>query len=256
MMKRIIFAVAGALATAGVLAAETADAKSKHEHHPHWSYAGKTGAKHWGGLEPDFTTCKIGKQQSPVDIRGSGKGELPPMGFNYTNSPAEVVNNGHSIQVNMASGGSVKLASGEYKLVQFHFHAPSEERIKAKAFPMDAHFVHRDEEGKLAVIAVLFKTSKKDNHALAKIFDVMPTSPESKTEIKDGVDPTDLLPATQDYYSYVGSLTTPPCSEGVQWQVLKTPVSVSRAQLKAFQKLYPMNARPVQPMNGRSVQEG
>lgn len=223
-------------------------------HHPHWSYTGKAGVSHWGDLEEAFETCKLGKEQSPINIRGAKKGDLPAIGFDYKASAAEVVNNGHTIQVNLADSGDVKLAAGEFKLVQFHFHSPSEEKVGGKAFPLNAHLVHRNAEGKLAVVSVFFKLSKQDNPVLAKVFSVMPKEEGEKAALAEAFNPADLLPESRDYYSYVGSLTTPPCSEGVQWQVMKTPVAISKAQLAAFKKLYPMNARPVQPLNGRSIQ--
>ena len=243
-----------AFAFTGVQAAEKA-AEHGAEHHPHWSYKGKTSAPHWGDLEPGFEACKIGQQQSPIDIRAAKKGDLPAIGFNYAASPAEIVNNGHTIQVNLAEGGNVKLASGEYKLLQLHFHSPSEEKVNKVAYPMNAHLVHRNAEGKLAVVSVFFKQGKA-NPALAKIFDAMPAHADEKAELKEGFNAAELLPEAQGYYSYVGSLTTPPCSEGVQWQVMKTPVTASKAQLNAFRKLYPMNARPVQPLHGRTIEAG
>jgi carbonic anhydrase len=164
------------------------------------------------------------------------------------------VNTGHSIQVNLAAGGTVDLASGTYKIVQFHFHAPSEEKIDGHPYAMVAHLVHSDDAGKLAVVAVLFKEGKA-NPTLAKVFAVMPAKEGEKVALEGGVNPADLLPARQDYYAYVGSLTTPPCTEGVRWQVLKQPVELSKEQLAAFRKLYPMNARPVQPLNGRKVEQ-
>ena len=220
----------------------------------HWGYSGHGGASHWGDMQSEFATCKLGKEQSPIDIRGAAKAELPAIGFGYTAGNAEVVNNGHTIQVNLAAGGTVKLASGDYKLLQFHFHTPSEEKIRGKAYPLVAHMVHRNDEGKLAVVAVLFKQGK-ENAMLSKVFAAMPAKAEEKAELPGGLNPADLLPAQTGYYAYIGSLTTPPCSEGVRWQVLKQPVEMSKAQIAAFRKLYPMNARPVQPVNGRSVQE-
>ena len=226
-----------------------------HEPHPkHWSYTGAESAKHWSELKTEFATCKLGKEQSPIDIRGAVKSStLPALGFEYSQGGAEEVNNGHTIQVNLAAGGQVKLASGTYKLLQFHFHTPSEERINGKSYPLVAHLVHRNDAGNLAVVAVLFKEGKA-NPVLAKLFDVMPAKAEEKVELAGGFNPVDLLPAKQTYYAFAGSLTTPPCSENVRWQVLKEPVSISKAQLAQFKKLYPMNARPTQPLNGRSVE--
>lgn len=223
-------------------------------HAAHWSYSGEHGAKQWGDMEPGFAECKLGKQQSPIDIRGSTKSELQAIGFNYSQSGAEVINNGHTIQINLASGGAVMLDSGEYKLLQFHFHTPSEERIKGKAYPMVAHLVHKNAEGQLAVVAVLFKQGK-ENAALKAVFADLPAKEGESKKLEAGINTADILPSTRNYYKFVGSLTTPPCSEGVRWQVLKEPVELSKAQIAAFQKLYKMNARPVQPLNGRKIEE-
>jgi carbonic anhydrase len=251
MKKRYLSLLLATLVSATVFAAEENAATP---HHPHWGYTADTGAKHWAEMQPDYVTCKLGKEQSPIDIRGAKKGELPAIDFGYQASPAEVVNNGHSIQVNLAAAGSAKLASGDYQLLQFHFHAPSEEKIRGKAYPMVAHMVHRDEAGNLAVVAVLFKLGK-ENPGLAKVFAAMPAEVDGKAALAENFNPADLLPAKQGYYAYMGSLTTPPCSENVHWQVLKQPVELSKAQLAAFRKLYPMNARPVQPLNGRSIEQ-
>ncbi|MES2740039.1 MAG: carbonic anhydrase family protein [Pseudomonadota bacterium] len=228
---------------------------SHHAQHPHhWSYTGATGTTHWSELEADFATCKVGHAQSPINILGAVKAELPAIGFNYAATAGEVINNGHTIQVNLPPGSSVSLGGGTYQLLQFHFHTPSEERINGKSFPLVAHMVHRNEEGKLAVVAVLFKLGK-EHPVLAKIFAVMPHKEGGKAALPALLNPADLLPAKQAYYSFMGSLTTPPCTEGVRWQVLEDPVEISHAQLNAFHKLYRMNARPVQPLNGRDVRE-
>lgn len=220
--------------------------------HAHWGYEGHAGPTHWNELEPGFAGCKLGKQQSPIDIRGAKQAKLAPIVFNYAASTANVVNNGHTIQVNLASGGSIKLPDGEYKLIQFHFHTPSEEKIEGESFPLVAHFVHKSDAGKLAVVAVLFKLGAA-NTALNAVFDNLPaTAGETKT-LGGTIDPTEILPAKRSYYGFMGSLTTPPCSEDVRWQVLKQTVTLSVAQFAEFRKLYSMNARPVQGLNGRQV---
>jgi carbonic anhydrase len=219
---------------------------------PHWEYTGKTGAEHWGDLQSDFATCKLGKEQSPIDIQTTQKAKLPAIGFAYTAGPAEVVNNGHTVQVNLKSGGTVQLESGSYQLLQFHFHTPSEEKINGKAYPLVAHFVHRNAAGQLAVVGVLFQEGR-ENAALAPVFAAMPTQANKTAALAADFQPAAVLPQEQGYYAFIGSLTTPPCSEGVRWQVLKQPVEVSKAQLAAFQKLYPMNARPVQALGSRVV---
>lgn len=239
-----LLALAGALYASG--AARAGD-------HAHWEYKGHAGASHWGELDKAFETCKLGTEQSPIDIRAAKKsGELPAIGFGYTAGDAEVVNNGHTIQVNLPAGGTVKLASGDYKLLQFHFHTPSEEKVNGQAYPLVAHLVHKNDAGELAVVGVLFREGK-ENAALAKVFAAMPKEEGGKAALDGGFDAAALLPKTQTYWAFKGSLTTPPCSEGVKWQVLQTPVELSKAQLATFRKLYPMNARPVQPLNGRIV---
>lgn len=223
--------------------------------HPHWDYqnTGHSGPAHWGDLEEGFAGCKLGKVQSPIDIRGAKKAKLEPIGFNYAAGPAEVVNNGHTVQVNLAAGGSIKLHNTEYKLLQFHFHTPSEEKVNGQSYPLVAHFVHKNDAGKLAVVAVLFKEGAA-NGPLKAVFDSLPAKAGETKALDGGLDPAAILPAQRGYYAYRGSLTTPPCSEGVRWQVLKDSVTLSPAQLSAFQKLYPMNARPVQPLNGRALE--
>lgn len=223
---------------------------------PHWGYESKDGAEHWADLSPEFAVCKIGKEQSPIDIRTAEvkPSKLGPLGFNYATGTVEVVNNGHSIQVNVPAGGTLVLDGSNYSLAQFHFHAPSEEKLNGESFPLGAHFVHKSAEGKLAVVTVLFKLGK-ENTALKPVFDAMPKK-EGEAAKLDGLNPADILPAERAYYAFEGSLTTPPCSEGVRWQVLKEPVELSEHQLSAFRQLYPMNARPVQPLNGREVRAG
>ncbi len=234
------------------LAAVSCAAQAEDKHAPHWSYAGHGGPAHWSELEDGFSGCKLGKEQSPIDIRGAAKAKLEPIAFHYTAGAATVLNNGHTVQVNLAAGGTITLPDGEYKLLQFHFHTPSEEKVNGVGFPLVAHFVHKSDAGKLAVVAVLFEKGAA-NSALKGVFAGLPAKEKQSREI-DSFDPAAVLPEQRGYYAYMGSLTTPPCSEGVRWQVLKQPVSLSVAQLKSFQKLYPMNARPVQALNGRSLE--
>lgn len=233
-----------ALATVPAFAAEPA----------HWGYAGHGGPAHWAELDTGFQTCKLGQHQSPINIetrKVKAAEAAQPIGFAYTAGPAEVVNNGHTVQVNLAAGGSATFGGSAYKLVQFHFHTPSEERIDGKAYPLVAHLVHKNEQGQLAVVAVLFKTGRA-NAALKPVFAQLPAAEGSSLKL-EAFDPAALLPVERGHYAFTGSLTTPPCSEEVRWQVLKTPVQISAAQLVAFKKLYKMNARPVQPLNGREV---
>lgn len=221
----------------------------------HWGYAGKTGPGHWAELESDFSSCKLGKQQSPIDIHPGKTRNLAPIAFHYVPTAGEIVNNGHTVQVNLDEAGTVGLASGDYKLVQFHFHTPSEETVNGKHYPLVAHLVHKNKEGELAVVAVLFKQGK-ENNALKHVFDALPAAEGEKHAVEGNLDLAAALPGKHAYYSYMGSLTTPPCSEGVHWQVLKQPSEISGRQLAAFKKLYAMNARPLQPLNGRVIDAG
>jgi carbonic anhydrase len=237
---------------AGVLLCTAALVAHAADHAPHWGYGGH-GPDSWGEM-PGAGTCHLGKEQSPIDIRDAKKSALPPLRFAYGKGSGEVVNNGHTVQVNLANGGSLNVDGVAYKLVQFHFHTPSEEHVEGKAYPMVAHLVHQNAEGKLAVVAVLLKEGKT-NAALAEVFDGMPQHEGAKKSLPASFDAADVLPAERGYFAFVGSLTTPPCSEGVRWFVLKEPVTVSKAQIAAFRKLYHMNARPVQPLNGRVVEQ-
>ncbi len=221
---------------------------------PHWSYEGEHGPEHWAELDKGFSECALGHAQSPIDIRdATPKADAPDLDFHYQATPLRLINNGHTVQVDESDAGTLTIGGHRYALAQFHFHTPSEERVRGKAYDMVAHLVHKDASGKLAVVAVLFKAGR-ENAALKTVFDNMPlgAGPEHKVE---GVqfNPADLLPKQHAYYHFQGSLTTPPCSEGVAWYVLKTPVEASRAQIGQLRTLYPHNARPVQALHGRQV---
>ncbi len=218
-----------------------------------WSYTAPTGVENWSELNSDYELCSSGKAQSPIDIHDALKTELAPLAFTYQPSTAAVLNNGHTIQVS-ADAGSITLASGDYRFVQMHFHTPAEEQIKGRIYPLNAHLVHRNASGELAVVALLFEEGAH-NPMLEPILAALPKEAGGVATL-DALNVADLLPATRSYYSYMGSLTTPPCTEGVRWHVLATVAQLSPAQLQAFQALYPMNARPIQPLNGRSVQVG
>jgi carbonic anhydrase len=241
---------------AGVLLVASALAAAAGGDTPRWGYHGRNGTQAWGDLAPGFAVCKLGQFQAPIDIRTADakKAPLPPIKFSYAPARAVVVNNGHSIQVEIPAGGKVTLEDDGYTLEQFHFHAPSEEKIDGKPYAMVAHLVYRNAQDKLAVVAVLMKQGRA-NAALAPVFDNMPGREGGKHVLKSPLNLAGLLPADRAYYRFKGSLTTPPCSEQVSWQVLKQPVEISKEQLAAFRKLYPMNARPTQPLNGRTVEQ-
>ena len=220
---------------------------------PHWSYQGHGGPAEWGELDPAFATCQLGKLQSPIDIRGAKAADLPAIKFDYKPSPLKVIDNGHSIQVNYAPGSSIDVGGTRYELVQFHFHKPSEEKIDGKAHAMVAHLVHKGADGKLAVVAVLLDAGGT-NPTIDTIWKNLPQEKGKEVAVNATVDAATLLPADHGYYTFQGSLTTPPCSEDVRWFVLKTPVKVAGSEITAFGKIYPMNARPSQPLNGRTLE--
>ena len=219
----------------------------------HWGYSAETGPAHWGDMKPEFSTCKTGKQQSPINISGAHSASLPSISFSYQATPLNVVNNGHTIQVNYAPGSHITVDGKQYELLQFHFHSPSEHEINGKPADMVAHLVHKAADGQLGVIGVLMKKGA-NNPLIEKIWKHLPTheGEHSKAAIKINVE--DLLPADRAYYHYSGSLTTPPCSEGVNWMVLKNTVDVSAAQIGAFTDIFHKSTRPVQPLNGRRIE--
>jgi carbonic anhydrase len=220
---------------------------------PHWSYGGSDGPDHWGGLDKAFSTCQLGHHQSPIDIRASKPADLPPIQFAYQRTPLHIINNGHTIQINYAPGSFITVGNKRYQLTQFHFHHPSEERINGKGFEMVVHLVHRAPDGALAVVAVLLDAGAA-NPVIASLWQHLPPHEGSEQKLDDvQVDVTGLLPQDHGYYTFAGSLTTPPCTEDVTWFVLKTPEAISQSQADAFGKLYPRDARPIQPLNGREV---
>jgi carbonic anhydrase len=219
----------------------------------HWGYEGHGGPARWGELDKDFASCKLGRVQSPVDIRGARAADLPAIKFDYRPAPLKVIDNGHTIQVNYAPGSFIDVGGARYELLQFHFHKPSEEKINGKAHAMVAHLVHQGADGKLAVVAVLLDKGGA-NPTLGAIWKNLPKEKAKEATADANIDAAALLPADKGYYTFQGSLTTPPCSEEVRWFVLKTPVKMEQGQIAAFGKLYPMNARPVQPLNGRAIE--
>lgn len=226
-------------------------------HEIHWSYEGEGGPPAWGNLKPEFKTCATGKRQSPIHIEDSVtlQGPAEAIQFSYQPSSATVINNGHTIQVDVYGDNAITVRGSTYKLIQFHFHHPSEERINYKSYAMVAHLVHRNADGQLAVVAVLLDPGEA-NALIDKVWTYMPLDANDKVRTPDAVvDLNQLLPQDQRYYQFLGSLTTPPCSEGVLWMVLKRPVTLSREQIKLFGQLFPNNARPVQAVNGRPIRD-
>ena len=217
-----------------------------------WGYSGEHGPDHWTEVS---ATCGLGKTQSPIDIVDAKKEKLPAIGFSYHAAPLNVINNGHTIQVNYAAGSSIERDGKTYQLAQFHFHHMSENAIKGQHTPMELHLVHKDNDGNLAVVAVMLKEGKA-NKQVATVWSNLPAvEGKENTPASVMVDAAGLLPPKHKYYTFPGSLTTPPCSENVLWLVLAGPVTLSKEQIAKFADVYPNNARPLQPLNGRTVLE-
>jgi carbonic anhydrase len=230
-----------------------AAASADHGSAPHWSYEGEAGPEHWGELDASFAACVTGRTQSPIDLKEATPQDLANIVFNYQPSTINILNNGHTIQVNYDPGSSIELDGVRYDLVQFHFHAPSEHTIQGQAMPMELHLVHKSAEGNLAVVGVMLADGA-ENPAFQPVWNNLPTQ-ENPAQAVAGlqVEAASLLPTEQTTYRYSGSLTTPPCSEGVNWLVMTTPVELSAEQLAAFTTIYAHNSRPVQPLNERTL---
>jgi carbonic anhydrase len=223
-----------------------------------WSYeGGPRGPDHWGDLDPDYAACKSGKEQSPIDIRSANKVDLPAIRFEYKSGPLRMINNGYTaVRVDYPPGNGNFLIVGDkrYELTQFHFHRPSEEYIHGKPFDMVIHLMHASGDGKVAAVAVLLR-SGGSNATIRRLWEHMSKTAGQETPIAGVMlNPAGLLPHDTGYYAYRGSQTAPPCSEGVTWFVLKTPIDISADEISAFAELYPHDVRPLQPLNGRVVE--
>lgn len=239
----------GAATTAAGGHGDAAAPAAAHGATPHWSYAD---AEHWGHLEDEFATCNNGTEQSPIDLTKATPAVITDAQLAYHPSPATIVDNGHTVQVNLADGGTATVDGHEYKLVQFHFHAPSEHTVDGEHSPVEVHFVHKDAEGKLAVIGVMVLNGAA-HEGFASIIDSVPAG-QTEVPLAAPVDPRALLPEHLAAYRYAGSLTTPPCSEGVAWSVLVEPIRWSPAQVKALSAHFAEpNNRPVQERGERTL---
>jgi carbonic anhydrase len=258
-----------ARATAAARAKKLADAKRRHDeqaaataaalaaapkHGTVWSYEGETGPANWSKINVDWAKCGTGNRQSPIDLRDGIKVNLEQISFDYHPSSFSEVNNGHTIQVTVGGGNFITVGNTVYELQEFHFHRPSEEKINGKGTEMVIHLVHRSAEGKVAIIAVLLERGQP-HRLLQTIWDNLPLEKQEVVSPSVVIDPTDALPERRDYFTYMGSLTEPPCTEGLLWMVFKQPMQASPAQMALFSRLYPLNARPVQATAGRMIKE-
>lgn len=230
--------------------------KKKIVHNPHWSYSGKEGPDYWGDLSPDYALCKTGQNQSPVNLMEDsavGTTSLPGFDVHYRDTVLKVINNGHTLQVNVPLGSYIKINNQRYELMQYHFHTPSEHQLNGFNYPMELHLVHKDGRGHYVVIGILFREGK-ENDALQTILDHLPKQ-KGKQEIFSGIEfnPNVFFPDSKRFFKYSGSLTTPPCTEGVYWMVFKQPIEASAEQLEKMNEIMGSNARPVQNLNARSL---
>ena len=221
----------------------------------HWGYKGEGAPANWSKLDPANARCSAGQRQSPIDLKGARASALLALKFDYKSAPLSITDNGHTIQVDYAPGSMLTVGDKIYVLKQFHFHHPSEEHVNGRGYDMVAHLVHADADGHLAVVAVLFNAGQA-NAVIGQVWKNIPAGKDKTVNISGTtLNARDLLPSDLGYFTYSGSLTTPPCSEDVTWFVLKTPKTLSPDQLATFARLYPDNARPIQPTNGREVLE-
>ncbi len=222
---------------------------------PQWQYSGEFGPEAWGRMQPAYALCDRGRRQSPIDIVAARKQALPALEFQYRSAPLRIVNDGHTVRVRFANGSRMLIGRDGHTLQQFHFHLPGGDRLRGEEFPMAMHFLHKSNGGQLVSLVVLFRLGA-ENRALATLLPNMPARGQAERTFPDvQFDPAQLLPASHGYYAYEGSLTAPPCTEGVRWIVMKQPLELSAAQLARLGQMFPANARPVQPLYDRIVTE-
>ena len=258
-----------ARATAAARAKKLADAKRKQDEQAAaaaaaiaaapkrgtvWSYEGELGPANWSKINVDWAKCGTGNRQSPIDLRDGIKVNLEQISFDYHPSSFSEINNGHTIQVTVGGGNFITVGNTVYELQEFHFHRPSEEKINGRGTEMVIHLVHKSAEGKIAIIAVLLERGQP-HRLMQTIWDNLPLEKFDAVSPSIVIDPTDALPERREYFTYMGSLTEPPCTEGVLWMVFKQPMQASPAQMALFSRLYPLNARPVQSTAGRMIKE-
>ncbi len=240
----------------------TTTAAAGHDAAPHWTYEGEDGPEHWGDLAEAYEACEAGTEQSPIDLTGAveaSDADLPDLTFDYHPSALALMDNGHTVQAAYDPGSTLVVDGETYELKQFHFHAHSEHTVDGKAAPLELHLVHAREDDQgvthLAVVGVLI-VEGAENPAYASVLDHLPTEVTEEPEAVDGqtVDAAALLPTDRTFFHYEGSLTTPPCSEGVSWQVMTTPVELSAGQIAAFTARYDDDFRPVQPLGDRELE--
>lgn len=244
-MKKSVFLLSMALIFSGVAFADHLI--------PEWDYKGKNSPENWGKISQEFAACATGKMQSPIDISDFTKSTNEhKITFSYKATPKVEINDGRTIEVQFNKGAYVDIDGHKYDLVQFHFHSPAEHLLQGKEYPLEMHLVHQDKDGHLVVVGIWFKEGK-ENKILDSVWKAMPKKAGEEAKVSN-VDLQKLMPKNMNFFHYEGSLTTPPCTEGVSWFILKQPLEVSKEQIKKFQQVInEPNNRPVQPLNGRKI---
>lgn len=222
-------------------------------HDVHWGYSGAGAPDVWGTLKPEFATCGTGLAQSPIDLSNAVRRDVPDLRTEYRPTPLRVANLGHTAQVNYQPGSAIMLGGTRYDLLQFHFHTPAEHRLEGRELPAELHLVHRGPQGDLAVVGVMIERGA-EHQALRPFIDNLPRAAGAEHAVTSArIDASDLLPATREHYRYPGSLTTPPCSEGVTWLVLNGRIQMSDQQIRTLQSAIGVSNRPVQPRGSREL---
>ena len=248
---RVVFILAATLIACAPVKGESSHADTS----PHWTYEGEEGPEHWGDLDPAYKFCGTGKNQSPIDVTAPVEQDLANIVFHYQPSEVNILNNGHTVQVNYDAGSYIELNGARYDVAQFHYHAPSEHAVDGKLFAAELHIVHKSADGSLAVVGILLDEGVQ-NDAYLPFTENLPAKESEATDAGVTINAADLLPAEQTSFRYSGSLTTPPCSEGVNWLLMTTPVEISTEQIEALTSLFEEgNNRPVQPLNDRPLTE-
>jgi carbonic anhydrase len=259
MMKRYIWAVGISLRLICTMTSAYAQLSENSQPAP-WSYEGSTGPEHWGSLDPEYAACSKGKQQSPIDLGSSISKASPSQGaveIQYQPTMVTLMNNGHTLQLNDPThSNTIKAGHELYTLTQLHFHAPSEHTFRGKGFEMEGHLVHQSDEGKLAVIGFWIQQGP-ENELFREMWSKLPKEPTLEDiKLDQPLHLEKLLPQDPTLYMYKGSLTTPPCTEGINWSFIRQPITMSSQQIAAFKSIFPNNNRPIQPVNKRAVRLG
>lgn len=251
MNRRIFFKYLAAITSGSFVFSWQSAIEASEKNHLQWGYIGKAAPENWANLDSKYAVCGSGLTQSPINLESPITEDLPSISFRYQKSPLHIVNNGRIIQVNYAPGSTILFEGTTYELQQFHFHHPGEHKIDGQEFDMEVHLVHYNKSGSLVVVAVLMELGE-ENPVLTPIFEELPQL-GTKKNLSLTINAKKLLPTTNNYYYYKGSLTTPPCSEIVNWLIFEQPIQISAQQLEKFTKIIGNNARPIQPLNNRLV---